>query len=116
MREAEHDVRFRAGREVRRVPEGWQHPRDERGKYVPLLAEQMPRLEGGYAIVAYQTTSEGTPISPAFPDTPEGRFALVRHCAEHATTFGQHRTGVEAWAAILFGAGATVRPDGTVEA
>lgn len=26
------------GREVRRVPPGWEHPRDERGRYVPLPA------------------------------------------------------------------------------
>jgi len=25
------------GREVRRVPEGWQHPKNDRGSYIPLL-------------------------------------------------------------------------------
>ena len=25
------------GREVREIPQGWQHPRDDRGRHVPLL-------------------------------------------------------------------------------
>ena len=66
-------------------------------------------------IVAYETVSEGTPISPVFPNTSEGRLALVNYCAEHATTFGEHRADAEAWAAILFG-GASVDLDGTVRA
>ena len=68
-------------------------------------------------IVAYETTSEGTPISPGFPNTPEGRLELVNYCAEHCTTFGQHTADPEAWAAILFGDGtAVVSEDGTVHA
>ena len=59
--------------------------------------------------------SEGTPISPVFPNTPEDRLALVNYCAEHATTFGDHRAGAEAWVAILFG-GASGDLDGTVRA
>lgn len=27
------------GREIRRVPAGWEHPKDERGRYKPLLDE-----------------------------------------------------------------------------
>lgn len=76
----------------------------------------MPETAGAAEIAAYETTSEGTPISPAFTDTPEGRLELVRYCAEHATTLGQHRAGSAAWAAVLFGEHATIRPDGTVEA
>jgi hypothetical protein len=105
-----------ANREIRRVPRGWQHPVGADGKPVPMFAEDMPEPGEGAEIMAYETTTEGTPISPAFPDTPDGRLALVNHCAEHATTFGRHRAGAEAWAAILFGNGATVRMDGTVEA
>lgn len=116
MREEQTEVRFLANREVRRVPHGWQHPRDERGRFTPLLPGQMPADAGATDLMAYETTSEGTPISPAFPDTPEGRLELVRYCADHATTYGKHRTGVEAWAAVLFGEQATVGADGTVEA
>ena len=118
---------FVPNRELRVIPAGWQHPRDARGGYVPLLpsgyvsddADQpdlMPEPSGATEIAAYETTTEGTPISPAFPDTPQGRLDLVNYCAEHCTTFGDHRAGVEAWAALLFGDGATVDADGTVRA
>jgi hypothetical protein len=130
------ETSFIANREVRRVPKGWQHPKDERGKYVPLLdrrywdelarelgadslliGKPMPEVEHGdeYEIAAYETTTEGTPISPAFPDTDEGQLALVNYCAENATTYGtHHRASPEAWAAILFGGGVMVGSDGRV--
>jgi hypothetical protein len=73
-----------------------------------------PARLNGLEIAAYETTTEGTPISPAFPDTPEGRLALVNYCAEHATTWGDHRADAETWAAILFGDGAMVGTDGSV--
>jgi len=127
---------FVCNREVRWIPRGWQHPRDAKGRYVPLLPNgysdangllpeerimgEMPATTGpvrnkGLEIAAYETTTEGTPITPAFPDTPEGRLALVRHCAEHATTFGDNRADDETWAGILFGDGALVTADGRVE-
>jgi hypothetical protein len=111
-------------REVRRVPVGWLHPVDEQGRCVPLLPHDYVSDDGapvrrmpqpGEPIMAYETVSEGTPISPAFPDTPEGRRDLVAWCAEHATTFGDHRADAEAWAAILFG-DAEVGLDGEVTA
>lgn len=70
MRESQYEPRMIANREVRHVPPGWEHPRDERDRFVPLLPEQMPEPGNGAAIMAYETTSEGTPISPAFSDTP----------------------------------------------
>jgi hypothetical protein len=88
----------------------------------PLNPEQfMPSARGLPAeateIMAYETTSEGTPISPAFPNTPQGRLDLVNYCAEHCTTFARHTAGPEAWAAILFGdSAAVVSEDGTVYA
>jgi hypothetical protein len=120
------------GREVRGFPKGWQHPKRD-GRYVPLLPygyagdesegpaatpeTTMPPtpLRGENEIAAYETVTEGTPISPAFPDTDEGRLALVRYCAEHCTTFADHRADAEAWAAILFGE-AAVGLDGSVVA
>lgn len=139
---------FVSNKEVRIIPKGWNHPRDEGGRHRPLLhADQwpstpeeqrrwmienetdqppmpehfMPSVRGlsveETEIVAYSTTSEGTPISPGFPNTPEGRLDLVNHCAEHCTTFAQHMAGPEAWAEILFGGrAAVVSADGTVYA
>jgi hypothetical protein len=125
------EFRFVGGREVRVIPRGWQHPRIEGGRYQPLLPAdyrfdddqppwpKMPHTsrlaENDTEVVAYEAVSEGTPISPAFPNTPEGRRDLIRYCAEHCTTFGPNRAGAEAWAAILFG-DATVASDGTVTA
>jgi hypothetical protein len=141
---------FIANREVRLVPRGWQHPRDARGEFRPLLPRDsewrteegrrdltesglpvanedafMPAIwqrqkDGSFRqieamIAAYETTTEGTPVSPAFPDTPEGRLALANWCAENAFTFGDHKADAEAWAAILFGeALAAVSPEGRV--
>ena len=108
-------ARFLASREVRVIPTGWHHPRDAEGRLRPLLPEQMPAVAGGAtAILAYETVSEGTPISPAFPNTGDGRLALVRHCVAHCFSFGHHRAGPEAWAAILFGHDTTVGFDGSV--
>jgi hypothetical protein len=129
MTTSQADLRFVPGREIRVIPRGWQHPRREGGRYQPLLPagyafdddqERWPQMpdasrlpEGETEIAAYEAVSEGTPISPAFPNTPEGRRALVGYCAEHCTTFGRNRGDAEAWAAILFG-DAAVTSEGAV--
>src|SRR4051794_4231525 len=97
------DIRLFVNREIRRVPLDWEHPKDERGWPIPLYpypspdefqelladsvtldelaSDYMPDFssvpEEQLGICAYETTSEGCPISPVFPDTPEGRWALV---------------------------------------
>lgn len=53
-------------------------------------------------ICAYETTSEGTPISPVFHNTPEGRFQMAKYCAENRTVFAANKADIETWAAILF--------------
>jgi hypothetical protein len=124
-----NDIRFIPNREVREIRRDWQHPKDAAGRYIPLLPfgyqvdderapadRMMPPPLGDIDIAAYETTTEGTPISPAFPDTPEGRRDLIAWCAEHVTVFGDRHAGGEAWAAALFGEGATVDADGTVRA
>lgn len=87
------------GREVRRIPPNWSHPTDENGHYIPLvkyitndeMEEQIAitesRLDGSqsfddYFVMPdwskeecthfqmYETTTEGTPISPVC-DSPE---------------------------------------------
>ena len=45
------------GREIRRVPKGWEHPRDEGGKYIPMFDQSYDDaakewLEGLMAIFA----------------------------------------------------------------
>lgn len=123
-----------AQREIRRVPLGFEHPKNEYGHYIGLIGpgqgqyepeEIQEMLEDGtiqspedmkswympdfsdvpedeMGICAYETCTEGTPISPVFPDTPQGRLALLHHVTENETTFADHKTSIEGWAAILF--------------
>lgn len=109
------------GREVRMVPPDWQHPKDARGRYIPLhdgpsLAEHMeyadddagpppnpadymPRWMPDQAthLMMYETCSEGTPISPAFA-TPE---ELARWLADNrASAFGGMTATYEQWLAM----------------
>jgi len=112
----EREIRFLPNRELRRVPRGWQHPLDANGRPIPLLPEQMPEPGTEADLVLYETASEGTPLSPVFPDSAAGRLVLVEFAAEQLTTFAGHRTSAEGWAAILFGEGASVTPHGVVVA
>lgn len=123
---------FHINRELRRVPLACEHPTDNAGSFIPLRnrRERTTEALAGYAadgftaeeiegffmpdfsqvpeeqmgVQAYETTSEGTPISPVFPDTAEGRCALVEYCAKHETIFGPTKTADETtWVKILFG-------------
>ena len=138
------------GREVRRVPPGWEHPRGEDGQYKSMFdrsfseavsawkeafaawergerpefyhAEDYPdgleywEWDGGppdreyymppmdpvtrthYQM--YQTTSEGTPISPVFA-TPE---EMCRWCADNkASYFGGEPAPYETWWGVYEG-------------
>ena len=95
-------------REVRRVPANWEHPKDEKGRLIPLFSsftyneeEIKEGLRDGWLkdepphygcdvmpdwpeaerthYQMYESTSEGTPISPVM-ETPE---ALARWLADN---------------------------------
>jgi hypothetical protein len=137
------------GREVRRVPADWQHPKNERSHYRALFdgaeyaerarewdeesakwargefpdyaseesrkltyeewngarpdaADYMPCWPAEYAThyMMYETTSEGTPISPAFA-TPE---ELARWLADNnASAFGDSTASYESWLRVARG-------------
>ena len=137
------------GREVRRVPADWQHPKDEMtGRYKPLYdgsfrealrewneenakwsrgefpeyadeehklmsysewngdqpkrCDYMPEWpdEQRTHLMMYETTSEGTPISPAF-ETPE---ELARWLADTgASAFGSSTASYEGWLRVAQG-------------
>ena len=36
------------GREVRRVPADWQHPKDARGRFIPLFDGRITRMQVPY--------------------------------------------------------------------
>jgi hypothetical protein len=130
------------GREVRRVPKDWQHPREDNGNFKPLFDgsfasylaewnEENDKWSRGefpdYAhednkkmsysewngdqpkacdympdwpdserthLMMYETTTEGTPISPAF-ETPE---ELAKWLYENeASAFGDSTASYEGW-------------------
>jgi len=113
----EPQVLFVGGRELRTIPKAWLHSVGG-GTPRPLLPDEMPDVAGlapeETEIVVYETVSEGTPISPPFPNTREGRMRLVAYCAGHCTTWGDHKGGAEAWAALLVGEHTAVTADGVV--
>jgi hypothetical protein len=84
-----------ANREVRKIPAGWVHPIDGQGRPIPLSPDDMPKVIGlehrQLRLCVYETTTEGTPCSPAFPDSSAGRRALLEHCVRHVPLFAAHR-------------------------
>jgi len=142
------------GREIRRVPKDWQHPKNEKGHYIPLLDrsydvdaaewdEEYAQWQRGYQrdygnkeskwkpkdpeyafmwfgewtgrrpsptdympdwpeserthIQMYESTSEGTPISPVM-DCPK---KLARWLADNgASSFGSMTATYEEWLAV----------------
>lgn len=115
------------GRQVRKVAADWQHPKDASGAYIPLR-EHFPYSEAEIAegirdgwltdeeplhgipvmpqwpaaqrthLMMYETTTEGTPISPAF-ETPE---ELVRWLADSkASAYADVTASYDAWLAMI---------------
>ena len=124
------------GRELRRVPKDWEHPRSEDGEYIPLFDGYRAALKdfedavkekglakaidyyGGAPMsenympdwpvserthyMMYETTSEGTPISPAC-ETPE---ELARWLADNkASAFGKSTATYDQWLNMISGPG-----------
>lgn len=138
------------GRELRKVPANWEHPKDESGNYIPMfnvyygdvlkewldnnerwangthldlindpvLKEKYPFYSMWEAfpdpksyhtkkytedelthIQLYETTSEGTPISPVFPK--EEFDKLCEYAANHVTTFAHFTATKNEWKRML---------------
>ena len=79
-------------REVRKVPKGWEHPK-ENNRYKGLC-EDDPEMKHGDWYQMYETTTEGTPISPVMK-TPE---ELARWLADNkASACGSMTATYEEW-------------------
>lgn len=96
------------GRELRMVPPTWEHPKTDKGHFIPLHSRgpgrgrmpSWPESERTH-FQMYETTSEGTPISPALPTGEE----LARWLADHgASAFGTMTATYEQWLAVIRGA------------
>lgn len=135
------------GRELRKVPANWEHPKNDNGKYKPMFKEfygdalnewlnnhnqwldgthpdliEDPALKEIYPFYAmwgdgapdvefyqtkkysdeelthiqlYETTTEGTPISPVFEADEIEK--LCEWAAENATTFASFKATKEEW-------------------
>ena len=62
------------GREIRNVPEGFEHPRDEDNELVPgahLEPLWYASEEDKTCFQIYENVSEGTPVSPVFKSQKE---------------------------------------------
>lgn len=128
------------GREVRRVPANWEHPKDSNGRYIPMherFTYEPEEIEEGirdgwlkdeppfYGVPVmpqwdeserthlqmYEDTSEGTPISPVM-DTPEN---LARWLVDNkASAFADQEASYEGWLATIkrgWAIGAVISPE-----
>jgi len=117
------------GREVRRVPPDWEHPKNEHGYYIPMF-ERFPYNEAEIAeglreewlrgdpphygiscmpnwpeaerthYQMYESTTEGTPISPVMP-TPEALAEWL--VANNVGAFASITASYEAWLRVAKG-------------
>jgi len=90
------------GREVRRVAPDWSHPLGENGQYKPLYPIEMPQWAPDQAthLQIYETTTEGTPISPVMQSPEQLARWLVDH---HANAFAGQTASYEAWLLVCKG-------------
>jgi hypothetical protein len=68
--------------------------------FMPAFGD-VPEEQMGVSL--YEITTEGTPLTPVFPDTIEGHRALAEHAAESATICGSEKASAEYWQTRLFG-------------
>jgi hypothetical protein len=119
-----------SNREVRAVPLSWHHPLDASGEPIPLQSRELLYSEGEIAellaqgrtreeieaefmpdfsgvpsqemgVAVYETTTEGTPLTPVFPTTCDGLFQLLQYCTQHCHTFADFTADIDGWARIL---------------
>lgn len=75
------------GREIRRVPPNWEHPKDENGQYKPLSKNRKSKKHTWFQV--YETTSEGTPVTPAFETEQE----LIEHLIQYGESLNPYNSG-----------------------
>lgn len=86
--------------------ENWAGPRPDPAGYMPIW----PESERTHFMM-YETTTEGTPISPAFDNLED----LARWLAENETAYGNETAGYDEWLNVCRAGSAQIlelRPDG----
>jgi hypothetical protein len=94
-------LRF-AHRQMRRVPPGWRHPyyRDPFGYdcFLPISRSAMPSAGEPCYYQMYETQTQGTPVSPAFPSHHD----LIRWLAGNKIAYIGSCPGTEeVWSRIV---------------
>ena len=88
------------GREIRRVPKNWEHPKDEEGYYLPMYEMDFDKEEM-VCFQVYETSSAGTPTTPVFQTKDELIEYLIEYGefgSDHGYTKEQAQTFVnEGW-------------------
>jgi hypothetical protein len=88
-------VIFIPNRVVKRVPMDFNWPLHQ--VWDGYLAAQPSEPPAGPGWQLWETTTEGSPISPVF----ESFAVLCEWASQHATTFGDHQATVAEWRALL---------------
>lgn len=63
-------------------------------------------------IQLWENTTEGTPKTDPYPDTPEGRRALCEYAAKHVSVFADQKVSAEDWHRMLFDEGFVYHREG----
>lgn len=83
------------GRTLKRVPLDFNHPIGEVWRGYLINPQENPPEGDGYQL--WETTSEGSPITPVFKTLDE----LCEYAEEHCTTFGSFKATKEEWKEML---------------
>lgn len=80
------------GREVRKVPTNWEHPKDHKGAYIPLYGRSytkeaekflaMANKEGLQAAVEYQCCPDKEDYMPEWTEEEATHFIMYEDCTE----------------------------------
>lgn len=73
---------------------------DIKSWFIPTFSD-VPAEEMGVCL--YETTTEGTPLTPVFPDAEQGHKDLAAYAAEYATSFADRQANAEEWGQRFFG-------------
>lgn len=76
------------------------HYDDVKSLFMPTFND-VPAEEMGVCL--YETTTEGTPLTPVFPDNEQGHKDFAAYAAEYATSFASHQESAEDWEQRFFG-------------
>lgn len=82
------------------IEEGMVSPNEDIKSWFMPTFKDVPAEEMGLCL--YETTTEGTPLTPVFPDTEQGHKDLAAYAAEYATSFASQQESGTDWEQRFF--------------